>query len=67
MTVGHEVRLITAEAERTGLVVHAFTHAEAAAVFVQHAVTNHTGPQLVLVKGSRGVRLEEVTRRLVES
>ena len=66
VTVGHDARLIAAEAERAGLIVQAFAQADAAATFVCETVVGHTGPQLVLVKGSRGIRLEEVTRRLVE-
>ena len=65
VTVGHEARLIAVEAERAGLVVHTYVQAEAAAAFVQDTVTSYIGSQLILVKGSRGTRLEEVTRRLV--
>jgi UDP-N-acetylmuramoyl-tripeptide--D-alanyl-D-alanine ligase len=67
VAVGQAARLVAAEAERAGLRVHTFAHSEAAAAFVQDTVTNYTGPQLILIKGSRGVRLEEVTRRLVET
>lgn len=66
VTVGHEARLIAVVAERAGLVVHAYEQADAAAAFVQDSVASYVGPQLILVKGSRGTRLEEVTRRLIE-
>lgn len=66
VTVGHGARLIAVEAERAGLVVYAYAQAEAAADFIQDIVARYTEAQLILVKGSRGVRLEEVTRRLVE-
>ncbi len=67
ITVGEEARLIAVGVKGTGIPVHAFDAAEAAATFVQEAVLGYTGPQLVLVKGSRGVHLEEVTRRLTET
>ncbi|MGE0684772.1 MAG: UDP-N-acetylmuramoyl-tripeptide--D-alanyl-D-alanine ligase, partial [Candidatus Binatia bacterium] len=66
VTVGHEARLIAVAAEKAGLVVHVYAQAEAAAAFIQDTVTRYSGAQLILVKGSRGTRLEEVTRRLVE-
>jgi UDP-N-acetylmuramoyl-tripeptide--D-alanyl-D-alanine ligase len=66
VTVGDEARLTAVAAERAGLVVHAYTEAEAAAAFVRNIVAGYTGAQLILIKGSRGARLEEVTRRLVE-
>ena len=66
VTVGNDARLIAAETERAGLAGHAFAQSEAAATFVRETVEEHSGPQLILVKGSRGVRLEEVSRRLVE-
>jgi UDP-N-acetylmuramoyl-tripeptide--D-alanyl-D-alanine ligase len=66
VTVGHEARLIAVEAERAGLGVHAYAQAAAAAAFVRDTVARYTGAQLILIKGSRGARLEEVTRRLVE-
>jgi UDP-N-acetylmuramyl pentapeptide synthase len=66
VTVGHEARLIAVEAERAGLGVHAYAQAEAAAAFIRDTVARYTGAQLILIKGSRGTRLEEVTRRLVE-
>jgi UDP-N-acetylmuramoyl-tripeptide--D-alanyl-D-alanine ligase len=66
VTVGHDACLIAVEAERAGLVTHAYAQAEAAAAFVQDTVAHYSGAQLILVKGSRGVRLEEVTRCLIE-
>jgi UDP-N-acetylmuramoyl-tripeptide--D-alanyl-D-alanine ligase len=67
VTVGQDARLIADEVERTGIQVHWFAQSEVAAAFVQEIILHAMGPQLVLVKGSRGVRLEEVTRRLVEA
>ncbi|MBI3302962.1 MAG: UDP-N-acetylmuramoyl-tripeptide--D-alanyl-D-alanine ligase [Deltaproteobacteria bacterium] len=66
VTVGEEARLIATGIEQTGLPVLAFAAASAAAAFVREAVLSYAGPQLVLVKGSRGVHLEEVTRRVTE-
>jgi UDP-N-acetylmuramoyl-tripeptide--D-alanyl-D-alanine ligase len=67
ITVGEEARSIAARIARTGIPVYAFAVAQDAAAFVREAVLGYTGPQLVLVKGSRGVHLEEVTRRLTET
>jgi UDP-N-acetylmuramoyl-tripeptide--D-alanyl-D-alanine ligase len=66
ITVGEDARLVAARVAGTGILVHVFARAEAAAAFVREAVLGYTGQQLVLVKGSRGVHLEEVTRRLTE-
>jgi UDP-N-acetylmuramoyl-tripeptide--D-alanyl-D-alanine ligase len=66
VVVGPESRLIGAEAERSGIPVYWFAQSDAAATFVQETITGHAGPHLILVKGSRGIQLEEVTRRLVE-
>ena len=66
VTVGEDMRLIVARVAETGVPVHAFAVAEAAAASVREAVLAWTGPQLILVKGSRGVHLEEITRRLTE-
>ena len=66
ITVGEDARLVAARVAGTGILVHVFASAEAAAAFVREAVLGYTGQQLVLVKGSRGVHLEEVTRRLTE-
>lgn len=66
VAVGEEARVIAAEGEHAGLPVQWFAHVDAAASFVQGTVASYDGPQLVLVKGSRGIHLEEVTRCLVE-
>jgi UDP-N-acetylmuramoyl-tripeptide--D-alanyl-D-alanine ligase len=66
VTVGEDARLVAAGVEGTGVPVRAFAAAEVAAAFVREAVLGYPGRQLVLVKGSRGVRLEEVTRRLLD-
>jgi len=64
VTVGKEARVIAMRVEQANIPVHTFPAVEAATAFVQEAVLGYTGPQLVLVKGSRGVHLEEVTRSL---
>jgi len=66
ITVGEDVRLIAERVAEASVPVHTFAVAEAAAAFVREAILDWTGPQLVLVKGSRGVHLEEITRRLTE-
>jgi UDP-N-acetylmuramoyl-tripeptide--D-alanyl-D-alanine ligase len=66
VTVGEDAHLIAARMEKTSVPVHTFATAEAATVFVRNTVLDYTGPQLVLVKGSRGVHLEEVTRSIAD-
>jgi len=66
VTVGEDARLIAAVAGRAGIPVRAFAAAEAAAAFVREVVLGFDGPQLLLIKGSRGARLEEVTRCVTE-
>lgn len=66
VTVGNDARLISAPAEQAGLAVRWFEQSSGAATFVQEMVAAHEGRQLILVKGSRGIRLEEVTRCLTE-
>jgi UDP-N-acetylmuramoyl-tripeptide--D-alanyl-D-alanine ligase len=64
ITVGDEAKDIAIHAQKSGLSVQTCQTAEDAAVFVQETVHNFDGQQLVLVKGSRGVRLEVVTQSL---
>jgi UDP-N-acetylmuramoyl-tripeptide--D-alanyl-D-alanine ligase len=66
ITVGEDALLLAAEVENSNIPVKTFSAAEAAAAFVRETVLSYSGPQLVLVKGSRGVHLEEVTRRITE-
>jgi UDP-N-acetylmuramyl pentapeptide synthase len=66
VTVGEDAKLIAAEVEKASIPGRWFAVAEQAATFVQEAVEHFAGPQLLLVKGSRGIRLEEVTRRVTE-
>ena len=66
VTVGEDAHLIAAVAGRAGIPVRAFAAAEAAAAFVREVVLGFAGPQLLLIKGSRGARLEEVTRCVTE-
>jgi UDP-N-acetylmuramyl pentapeptide synthase len=67
VAVGPEANLITTETERVGIETHRFAESETAAAFLRENVDKYQSPQLVLVKGSRGIRLEEVTRSLVEA
>jgi UDP-N-acetylmuramoyl-tripeptide--D-alanyl-D-alanine ligase len=66
VTVGPEANLIATETERAGIETHRFAKSEAAATCLQETVLGHQAAQLVLVKGSRGIRLEEVTRSFAE-
>jgi UDP-N-acetylmuramoyl-tripeptide--D-alanyl-D-alanine ligase len=66
ITVGEDAKLIAAEVEKTPIPGRWFAAVEQAATFVREVVEHFTGPQLLLVKGSRGIRLEEVTRRVTE-
>jgi UDP-N-acetylmuramoyl-tripeptide--D-alanyl-D-alanine ligase len=66
VTVGEDTCLIAAEVEGSGIPMKAFSAADAAADLLRETVLSHSGPQLVLVKGSRGMHLEEVTRRITE-
>jgi UDP-N-acetylmuramoyl-tripeptide--D-alanyl-D-alanine ligase len=66
VTVGEDAKLIAAAVEKTPIPGHWFATAEQAAPFVRETVEQLAGPQLLLVKGSRGIRLEEVTRRVTE-
>jgi UDP-N-acetylmuramoyl-tripeptide--D-alanyl-D-alanine ligase len=67
VTVGEDAKLIAAEVEKLAVPVRWFANSEQAATFIQEAVEHFDRPQLLLVKGSRGIRLEEVTRRVAES
>lgn len=67
VTVGEDARQIAAVAKPHGISVSAFAAVGEAAAFVQEAVRSFDGPQLVLVKGSRGVHLEDVTRCITET
>ena len=64
ITVGHEARALAAQAQAQGVSVRTFGAAAEAADFIRDTVEHYAGPQLVLVKGSRGVQLEIVTRAL---
>ncbi len=65
--VGEEAKLIAAAVEKTPVAVRWFATSDAAATFVRETIDNFQGTQLVLVKGSRGIRLEEVTQRITET
>jgi UDP-N-acetylmuramoyl-tripeptide--D-alanyl-D-alanine ligase len=64
VTIGEDAHLIAAAAAGAGLSVCSFATVATAIPFLAEKVSDYTGPQLVLVKGSRGVHLEEVTRTL---
>jgi UDP-N-acetylmuramoyl-tripeptide--D-alanyl-D-alanine ligase len=64
VTVGEDAKLVAAAVGKTSIPSHWFATAEQAAAFVHETVSNFPGPQLLLVKGSRGIRLEEVTRQV---
>lgn len=67
VTVGEEAKLILAEVGKTSIPVRWFATSDTAATFVRETISNFHGPQLVLIKGSRGIRLEEVTKRVAET
>ena len=64
ITVGECIRAVAATVEQVGIPVRSFATAEAAARFVHADIRAHNGPQLLLVKGSRGIHLEEVVRHV---
>ncbi|MGE0825310.1 MAG: UDP-N-acetylmuramoyl-tripeptide--D-alanyl-D-alanine ligase [Candidatus Binatia bacterium] len=66
VAVGEGAKRIAEEVEKTPVSVHWFATVEPAAAFVREMVDQYNGPQLLLIKGSRGIRLEEVTRRITE-
>ncbi|MEW6296183.1 MAG: UDP-N-acetylmuramoyl-tripeptide--D-alanyl-D-alanine ligase [Thermodesulfobacteriota bacterium] len=67
VTVGECTRGTAARAGRAGIPVRSFATAEAAARFVRADIRAHDGPQLLLVKGSRGAHLEAVVRHVTTS
>jgi len=67
VAVGEDAKLIAAEVEKTLVPVRWFTASDVAATFVREEIERFHGPQLLLVKGSRGIRLEEVTKRVTEA
>lgn len=64
IAVGQEAWAIADRAKAHGVSVRTFAASDEAAAFVHDTVRHYTGPQLVLVKGSRGVQLEIVTQAL---
>ena len=64
VTVGDEAQDIALHAQKSGVSVQMCQTAEEAAALVQEAIHTFAGQHLVLVKGSRGVRLEVVTHAL---
>lgn len=66
VTVGQYAPLLAEAAVRAGLPAHVFPDATAAAPCVRALVRQADGPQLMLVKGSRGVHLEHILESLVD-
>ena len=66
VTVGQYAPQLAEAAERAGLQAHVFPDATAAVPCVRALVRQADGPQLMLVKGSRGVHLEQVLESLVD-
>lgn len=60
ITIGEDIRRAAARLKQVGIEVQSFATAEAAAPFVRAQIRTYAGPQLLLLKGSRGVHLEEV-------
>jgi UDP-N-acetylmuramoyl-tripeptide--D-alanyl-D-alanine ligase len=67
VAVGKDAKLIAAEVEKTLVPVRWFAASDVAATFVREEIERFHGPQLLLVKGSRGIRLEEVAKRVTEA
>ena len=66
VTVGQYAPQLAEAAERAGLPAHVFPDATAAAPCVRALVRQADGPQLMLVKGSRGVHLEHILESFVD-
>ncbi len=66
VTVGQYAPQLAEAAVQAGLPAHVFPDATAAAPFVRSLLLQAQGPQLMLVKGSRGVHLEQVLESVVE-
>ena len=66
VTVGQYAPQLAEAAVQAGLPAHVFPDATAAAPCVRALVRQADGPQLMLVKGSRGVHLEQILEALVD-
>ena len=66
VTVGQYAPQLAEAAARAGLPAHVFPDATAAAPCIRALVRQADGPQLMLVKGSRGVHLEQVLESFVD-
>ncbi len=66
VTVGQSAPQLAEAAIRAGLPAHVFPDATAAAPCVHALVRQANGPQLMLVKGSRGMHLEHILESLVD-
>ena len=66
VTVGRYAPQLAEATVQAGLPAHVFPDATAAAPCVRALVRQADGPQLMLVKGSRGVHLEQILEALVD-
>lgn len=66
VTVGQYAPQLAEAAVQAGLPVRVFPDATAAAPCVRALVRQADGPQLMLVKGSRGVHLEQILESLID-
>ena len=66
VTVGQYAQPLAECAAQANIPVHVFPDAHAAAPMVLSLVLQTDSPQLMLVKGSRGVHLEQIVESLVE-
>ena len=66
VTVGQYAPQLAQAAVQAGLPAHVFPDATTAAPCVRALVRQADGPQLMLVKGSRGVHLEQILEALVD-
>ncbi len=66
VTVGQYAPQLAEATVQAGLQAHVFPDATAAAPCVRTLVRQADGPQLMLVKGSRGVHLEQILEALVD-
>ena len=66
VTVGQYAPQLAEAAKRAGLPAHVFPDATAATPCVRALVRQADGPQLMLVKGSRGVHLEHILESFVD-
>jgi UDP-N-acetylmuramyl pentapeptide synthase len=66
VTIGQYAQPLAELAAQANIPVHVFPDAQAAAPRVLSLVRQTESPQLMLIKGSRGVHLEQITESLFE-